>query len=114
MKQETLFKARELRKNPTEAEQLLWQLLRKRQLFDCRFRRQHPFPPYIVDFYCPAKNLIIELDGGQHQDRQEYDRERSRFLNSLGKQVLRFWNHQVIEETGGVIDVIRQYMQTPP
>jgi len=111
MKQETLFKSRVLRKSQTEAEQLLWEKLRGRRLQNVRFRRQHPFAPYIVDFYCAERNLVIELDGGQHIDNREYDEERSRHLNSLGKKVLRFWNHEVLDDMDGVIETIVQQLK---
>jgi len=111
MKQETLFKSRVLRKNQTEAEQLLWEKLRGRRLQKLRFRRQHPFPPYIVDFYCAERDLVIELDGGQHLDKREYDDERSRHLNSLGKKVLRYWNNEVLDDMDGVIETIVQQLK---
>jgi len=114
MKHETLFKSRALRKNPTEAEQLLWEKLRGRRLQNLRFRRQHPFPPYIVDFYCAERSLIIELDGGQHLDNLEYDDERSRHLNSLGKKVLRFWNNEVLDNIDSVIEIIIQHLKISP
>ena len=83
-------KAKQLRKNSTQAETWLWRQLRNRQLAGCKFRRQHAIGPYIVDFVCLEKQLVIELDGGQHQDQSSYDEQRTRYLNSLGFQVLRF------------------------
>ncbi len=100
--------ARELRKNQTDAETLLWQLLRNRQIEDCKFRRQHPIPPYILDFYCHDKKLAIELDGGQHNQDQDKakDQKRTDFLGSKGIQVLRFWNNDVLQQTEAVLEQI--------
>jgi len=72
--------ARSLRKNMTDDEQVLWRALRGKQLNDCRFRRQHPIGQYIADFACIDKQLVIELDGGQHQDQIAYDEKRTAFL----------------------------------
>lgn len=104
----TLRKARELRSNPTEAERALWKHLRYRQIGGHKFRRQHPIGPYIVDFACVEKHLIIELDGGHHAqpDEAEYDNARTEWLQSQGFQVLRFWNNQVLAETEAVKTVI--------
>jgi very-short-patch-repair endonuclease len=114
MKSEINAKAKKLRKNNTEAERLLWEKLRGRQLINCKFRRQHPFPPYIVDFYCAQKNLIIELDGGQHQEQRDYDDVRTQYLNSLGKRVLRFWNGEVISDTDRVLAGIVRCLNESP
>ncbi|MHC1744397.1 MAG: endonuclease domain-containing protein [Syntrophobacteraceae bacterium] len=84
-------RARQLRKSQTDAEKLLWRLLRNRQLCDCKFRRQHPIGPYIVDLVCQERWLILELDGGQHAIRARQDSERSAYLESRGFRVLRFW-----------------------
>src|SRR6266513_4263664 len=93
-------RARLLRKKTTDAERILWRHLRNRNFAGYKFRRQHPFDPYILDFYCPAARLAIELDGGGHSYRtnQIRDRTRSEFLARRGITVLRFWNHQVREE----------------
>ncbi len=100
--------ARELRKNSTDVEQLLWHLLRSRQLFDHKFRRQHPLGSYILDFYCHEKKLAIELDGGQHaEDAQfKHDEIRSAWLKARGITELRFWNNDVLANTEGVFQVI--------
>jgi type I restriction enzyme R subunit len=100
--------ARDLRKNQTDAEALLWQLLRNRQIQDCKFRRQHPVEPYILDFYCHDKKLAIELDGGQHNtdDGKESDEKRTEYLNSKGIHVLRFWNNDVLQNTESVLEEI--------
>ena len=84
-----------LRNRMTDAEQRLWQRLRERQLAGCKFRRQHPFFDYILDFVCLEKSLVIEIDGGQHLE-SESDRERDRRLREAGFGVLRFWNNEVL------------------
>ncbi len=101
-----LQKARELRKNQTDAEQLLWGLLRNHRFANKKFRRQHPIARYILDFYCHELKLAIELDGGQHNENsaRKYDEERTRFLNEQGIRVLRFWNNEVLRETQAVLE----------
>jgi very-short-patch-repair endonuclease len=93
-------RARLLRKKATEAERILWRHLRNRNFAGYKFRRQHPLDCYILDFYCPAAKLAIELDGGGHSYRtgQIRDRRRSKLLACRGITVLRFWNHQVRQE----------------
>ena len=88
-------RARILRKNSTDAERKLWQHLRRYQINGYKFRRQHPIGPYVVDFVCFEKRLIIEVDGGQHAQQVEDDNARTEWLQSQGFQVLRFWNNQV-------------------
>lgn len=95
----TTNNARNLRNNPTEAERILWPHLRYRQLNGHKFRRQHSVGPYIVDFACVEEKLIIEIDGGQHASQIDYDTIRTQSLESQGFTVLRFWNHQVLNET---------------
>jgi very-short-patch-repair endonuclease len=80
IKQERTDNARSLRGDMTLAERKLWQALRGEQINGCRFRRQHPIGPYIADFACIDQSLVIELDGGQHQDQVEYDERRTSFL----------------------------------
>jgi very-short-patch-repair endonuclease len=106
-----LQRVKELRRNQTDAENFLWQLLRNRQFFDKKFKRQEPFPPYIVDFYCHEEKIVIELDGGQHADPQaiEYDQARTTFLESKGLTVLRFWNNDIFKNTEGVLETIYQH-----
>ncbi len=106
--------ARALRKNPTESERALWKHLRLRQLGGWKFRRQHPLGPYIVDFVCLEKRLVIELDGGQHSEQTLYDTERTAWLETQGFQVLRFWNNQVLQETEVVKEVILEALRTSP
>jgi very-short-patch-repair endonuclease len=100
-------KARSLRKNQTDAEQLLWKQLRNRNISNHKFRRQFPIDPYIADFACLELKLIIELDGGHHANQIHYDDQRSLFLEQRGFKVIRFWNNDVIDNTAGVIDAIR-------
>ena len=97
--------AKELRHNLTPAEQKLWVALRNDQL-GISFRRQHAIGPYVVDFCCIKKKLIIELDGGQHLEQQEYDQVRTEFLQAKGYCVLRFWNNDVLFDLNGVMKVI--------
>ena len=100
--------ARQLRTHQTECERLIWQKLRARQVLDLKFRRQHPCPPYVLDFYCLELQLAVELDGSQHftPEQRSYDRRRSEYLNNLGIEVLRFDNRQVLVETEGVLQEI--------
>ena len=107
-------KARELRKNPTDAERLLWMYLRYRQINVHKFRRQRPIGQYVVDFVCLEKALVIELDGGQHSQQVVYDSQRSRWLEAQGFRVLRFWNNQVLEEIETVKAAILEALESPP
>jgi very-short-patch-repair endonuclease len=89
--------ARHLRKKSTDTEQRLWRLLRDRRFEDFKFRRQHPYGIYFLDFYCTHAKLAVELDGGGHDfpDQRARDDVRNQFLESKGIKVLRFWNHQL-------------------
>ena len=98
-----LYHAGELRKQTTPAEKKLWVYLRLMREDKIRFRRQHAIGNYVVDFCAPRKKLIIELDGSQHLHQQEYDRRRTDYLESRGYQVIRFWNHQVMNDIEGVL-----------
>jgi len=102
--------ARELRQNQTDAERLLWRLLRNRSLAGAKFLRQHPFPPYVLDFYCHELKLAIELDGGQHNlpEGRLHDKVRTAKLAEHGIRVLRFWNHEVLRDTESVLEAIYQ------
>ena len=106
--QHLLDLARQLRKEQTDAERLMWSLLRDRRLAGFKFRRQHPVEPYILDFYCHEGNLAVELDGGQHNepDERARDSKRTAFLKDRGIRVLRFWNHEVLTNTEGVLQSI--------
>ena len=99
-------RARVLRQRMTDAERLLWRHLRNRELGGWKFRRQYPVGPFIVDFICVEKNLVIEVDGGQHAENEELDIQRSAYLNKMGYRVLRFWNNEVLQETEAVLTAI--------
>ncbi len=105
----------ELRSQPTPAEHHLWQHLRKNQL-GVKFRRQHGIHHYIVDFYCPECDLVIEVDGEIHtsEDAREYDQERDNLLKSCGLQVLHFSNHQVLQDTPTTLTQIQQALSLSP
>ena len=92
----------------TDAEQVLWQRIRRKQIQNVQFYRQKPLLAFIVDFYCPAAKLVIELDGSQHSEaeHQAKDQDRDAALASLGLRVLRFDNRQVLLETDAVLNVI--------
>ena len=107
------IKARELRKNLTDAERALWRFLRLRQFAGNKFRRQQPIGKYIVDFVCLEKKLIVEVDGGQHSEQTDYDSMRDAWLKEQGFRVLRFWDNQVFNETDGVREMIIQALQGP-
>jgi len=105
--------ARALRNRQTKEEKILWSLLRARQLSGYKFRRQLPMGPYIVDFCCLERRLVIELDGGQHALSTQRDQRRTQFLNEEGFQVLRFWNNDVLEHTRAVLEVIDRCLTGP-
>jgi hypothetical protein len=100
--------SRDLRNNMTDAEQLLWRKLRRKQILGLQFYRQKPILNFIVDFYCPAANLVIECDGGQHYTAEglEADRARDQALAQLGLNMLRFDNRQILTEIDGVVEKI--------
>ncbi|MBI1776236.1 MAG: endonuclease domain-containing protein [Proteobacteria bacterium] len=101
----TRTRARTLRTTPTEAERVLWRRIRFRQLHGLRFRRQHPVPPYIVDFACLEMGLVVEIDGGQHAMGPR-ENARTAFLEKVGWRVLRFWNNEVLANIEGVLERI--------
>jgi len=107
---EILERCREMRKGATDAETLLWQLLRDRQLMNFKFRRQYAIDRFIVDFYCHEASLVIELDGGGHNENEQadYDRQRTARLEELGLRVIRFWNHEMLHQTEDVIRTIAE------
>ena len=108
-------KAESMRKNPTEAESALWEMLRGKNL-DAKFRRQHIIGDYIVDFVCLDKQLVVELDGGYHNDpeQKELDRQRTNFLRSKGFSVLRFTNEEVLGNTNETLTVISNALKYLP
>ena len=107
-------RARKLRNFSTKAELKLWNQLRARSLDGRKFIRQHPIGPYIADFVCREKRLVIEVDGGQHS-LNERDRSRDQWLVERGYKVLRFWNNEVLENIEGVLEAIKFALaETPP
>lgn len=98
--------AKTMRSNATDAENLMWQLLRAKRFMNLKFRRQHVIAPYIVDFYCHELGLVIELDGSHHgtDDAIEYDAERTKFLEALGLSVVRYSNHDILGRIDMVLD----------
>ena len=106
--------ARQLRSNLTDAEQHLWQRLRRKQIRNQPFYRQKPIGAYIVDFYCASARLVIELDGSQHfePEHQIKDQQRDAALAEIGLSVLRFDNLQVLRETEAVLQVIDEVVQS--
>jgi len=101
-------RARQLRRAQTEPEARLWSRLRAHRLEGVGFRRQHAIGPFIVDFCAPRQKLVIELDGSQHLDRENYDASRTRYLDERGYRVVRFFNDQVMNHLESVLEVIRQ------
>lgn len=99
-----------LRNNMTEEERILWSCIKNKKL-GYQFYRQHGFGGYIVDFYCPAKKLVVELDGNQHLANKEYDSDRTKFLNSQGITVIRFWNNFVRSNLRDVLMEIENHFR---
>ena len=110
----TRLRARQLRRNPTEVERLLWQRLRFWQVGGFKFRRQQPLGDYIADFVCFEGRLIVEIDGGQHADQKDYDKKRDAWLRDQGFIVLRFWNSDVLQNMDSVLQVIRENLTSTP
>ncbi|MFB6340660.1 endonuclease domain-containing protein [Saccharicrinis sp. FJH62] len=104
---------RNLRNNPTSEEKLLWQYLKSRNLNGKKFRRQYGIGPYVVDFYCPEYNFIIELDGLIHlkEDNKKYDEERSCFLNENGFTLIRFTDEEINKNIVGALQKIESYLK---
>ncbi|HUU25256.1 MAG TPA: endonuclease domain-containing protein [Methyloceanibacter sp.] len=103
--------ARRLRSEPTRAERKMWSQLRDRRFLGLKFKRQVPIDRFVVDFICVDANLIIEIDGGQHAERADADRERTRILESMGYLVLRFWNNDVLQNIDGVLESMISTLQ---
>lgn len=104
---------RNLRKNKTKTEAILWNYLRRKQIKGIRFLRQYSVSNYILDFYCPQRKLALEIDGGQHTlDEVELkDQKRTVYLKSKGIKVLRFWNNEVFENIDGIIEKIGEELE---
>ncbi len=107
------IRASQLRKQATDAETLLWHHLRRRQLGGHHFRRQHRIGPYFVDFACRRSKLVIELDGSQHQDQQQYDRRRDAYIRRKGFRIIRLGNEEVFGDLDAVLNVIGQALECP-
>jgi very-short-patch-repair endonuclease len=106
-------RARRLRRDPTDAERKLRRQLRARSLADHKFVRQEPIGPYVVDFVCRERQLVIEVDGGQHAESQR-DAVRDRWLGEHGYRVLRFWNNDVLGNMDGVLETIALALADSP
>ena len=115
-KHKTLTLARELRTTSTDAERKLWACLRGSALEGLKFRRQQPFGPYILDFYCHELRLAIELDGGQHYEPKQlaHDAHRTAFLQDRGLRVIRFTNLDVLQNLEGVIEKLLEVVDRGP
>jgi len=109
------FKPRrkELRHNETKEEKLLWNILRRKNL-GCKFFRQYSAGPYILDFYCSEKRIGIELDGSQHLDNKDYDKERDNYLLMNDIKVLRFWNSEISGNIDEVLEKIKSEIRLAP
>jgi len=107
---ERQHRARQLRRNMTEAEQTLWRRIRNRQLLNAKFRRQFILGSYIVDFVCLEQRLVIKIDGSQHLQNKSYDDNRSAYLTQQGFVVIRFWNHEVLGDIEAVLEVILNHL----
>ena len=106
-------RARQLRRDQTEAEHRLWTRLRARQLCGAKFRRQRPIGHFIADFCCVEYGLVVELDGGHHAEQVEADHRRSAFLERSGYRVLRFWDNEVMENIEAVLEQITAVLSDP-
>jgi len=104
--------ARRLRREATDVELKLWSRIRNRQLGDHKFRFQASIGPYVVDFLCAERRLVVELDGGQHNEA--VDRRRTQLLQREGYHLLRFWNHDVVENVDGVLQAISDRLAELP
>jgi very-short-patch-repair endonuclease len=106
----SVIRARRLRRMMTDAETILWCRLRRRQVAGAYFRRQVPFRQYVLDFVCFEAKLVIEVDGGQHAVQTAHDRNRTAVLEQEGFTVLRFWNHDVLQNLEGVLQLIHLHL----
>jgi very-short-patch-repair endonuclease len=109
-----LENAKVLRRHQTDVELKLWFHLRAHRFLGRKFKRQKPIGNFVVDFVCVEEKLIIELDGGQHADAIGYDEARTAFLQNKGYVVLRFWNHEVLNEIDSVLEAIRHALSPNP
>lgn len=111
---EMYYIARKLRKNSTEQERKLWKILRNRQFHNCKFKRQVPIGDYVVDFLCEEKKLVIEVDGGHHNEPKEieYDNKRTEFLTKKGYKVVRLWNNDINDNLEGVYEYLSNQLNS--
>ena len=107
------LRAQQLRNSATKAERLLWRHLSRRQLEGFKFSRQMPVGPFICDFLCRERLLVVEVDGGQHADNSK-DAARTAFIEGQGYRVIRFWNNEVMGNLEGVLLTIAQALTSPP
>lgn len=110
---DNLANAKAMRSGQTPAEQRLWYHLRAYHFPGLKFKRQKPMGPYIVDFICLERHLVVEVDSGQHCEQVAYDRQRDQWLAAQGLLVLRFWNHDVLNRTESVLEQIRLIVEAP-
>jgi len=106
--------ARALRHEPTEPEKRLWAQLRNGQIEGAKLRRQHPIGPFVLDFYCDAAGLAIEIDGDTHADQASYDARRTAWLEAQEIRVIRFTNRDVIDNLEGVVEVVAGALRARP
>jgi len=107
-------RAQELRQNATAAERKLWIHLSRRQIAGTKFSRQIPVGPFICDFVSRSARLVIELDGGQHDENEGRDRERTAYIEGMGFKVIRFWNNEVLGNIDGVVSRIGGVLRHSP
>jgi len=107
-KAETIQAAKLLRENMTEYESILWERLKGKQIDGFRFRRQHPIDFFIADFYCHQARLVVEIDGGIHEKKKEYDEGRTAEMEKFGIKVIRFSNDQIISNLDYVVSIIKK------
>ena len=106
-------RARRLRREITDAEKKLWARLRDRHLCGAKFRRQHPIGPYIADFCCVERGLVVELDGGQHSSQLKADQRRTAFIERQGYRVVRFWDNEIPSDAEAVLERIVRALDGP-
>ena len=107
--------ARGLRRNMTPPEQKLWEALKGKKLGGLKFRAQHPVGPFILDFYCPARKLVVELDGEVHEEQADYDESRTQQLENYGHRVIRFRNEEVLGDLPSVLErILEAARESPP
>ena len=114
MKSQQITKARELRRDTSKPERICWELIRAHRFDGFKFRRQHPIGPYFADFACPARRLVIEIDGEQHAFQVDADARRTAFMEGQGWRVLRFWARDVLESPEGIWAAIEAELSNKP